>query len=163
RRVTRKLIEKGQADLAETLAAALGGGPRTLAIIGLEFLRAGDSERAQKVLGQMPQRPEKPKDAKEEPGNTPLTVDAVACLVAQGRQKDVPDLKSLKDPEQRDMVQAGRAAGLAWLKQSDEARKEAAKLRAAAGWRLAALVAIADAPGDDAAVKAAAEAAADQA
>jgi hypothetical protein len=161
RRVTRKLVEKGQAELAEALAAHLGGGPGPLAIVGLEFLRAGDTERAQKVLERMPRRPEKAKGAKDEPA-TPLTADAVAFLVAQGREKDIPDPKNLKEADQKDMVQAGRAAGLAWLKRPDEAYKEAGKARAAA-WRLEALVAIADAPGDDAAVKAAVEAAADQA
>src|SRR5207248_1479533 len=79
--------------------------------------------------------------------------DVVAFLVAKNKPKEVPDFKQ---PDLKDMVQAGRAAGLAWAKQAAKARDEARKIRSSA-WQLEALVAIADAPGEDAEVQAAVE------
>src|SRR5207249_4046218 len=53
RRVSRKLIEKGQAVLAEQLAQQLSDGSGALAVVGLEFQRAGEEERVKKLLKQI--------------------------------------------------------------------------------------------------------------
>ncbi|MBI1913908.1 MAG: hypothetical protein HYS12_04115 [Planctomycetes bacterium] len=155
RRVTRKLIEKGQAGLAEQLAEQLSNGPGAFAVVGLEFLRAGEDERVKKLLKQITDQIVAARPKKNMPLPPPLKVtpDLVTFLEFHDRGKELP--KAIK-PEEMDIDQVGQAAARAWKKEPAKARAEALKARTAA-LKLEALIAAADAPGDEGETKATVE------
>jgi signal transduction histidine kinase len=156
RRAARKLIEAGQGNLAEDLAREVNG-PTAYAVVGLEYLRAGDDALTRKLLDQVLTQWStiKPKkDAKKAPP-PPLTEALVTFLVAQGKGKEIPEVKQ---SDLKDLVEVGRIAGKAWSGQIEAARAEALKLKFVV-LRFQALVAVAGARGDESAIRATAEAA----
>ena len=152
RLLTRKLIAKGQAALARDLARQLGGGTEQFAILGLEDIRAGQKEDAEKLLEEIRPRLKPGKDAKGKPLPPPLSADVVTLLVALGHDKEVP---APKETALKEVVKVGKAAGLAWRGPPGEASKLVA--RSDSRVRLEALVAAADAPGEESHVKPLAE------
>lgn len=152
RLVTRKLIARGQSPLARDLARQLGGGPEQFAVLGLEYFRAGQKEDAEKVLEEIRPRLKPQKDPNGKPLPLPLSADVVTLLVALGHDNEVP---APKEAALKAVVTVGKAAGLAWLGQVGAASKLVA--RADSLVRLEALVAAADAPGEEGLVKPLAE------
>src|SRR5262249_19162081 len=142
RRVTRKLIEKGQAESVEGLAGQMSDGLGPLAVVGLEFQRAGQADRAKKLLEQILAQLQaaKPKPNKPMPLPLKLTPDVVAFVVAKGRANELP--KPVK-PEEKDIDQVGHAIGTAWQGKHGDARAAALKAGTAV-LKLEALAAIAD-------------------
>ena len=153
RRLARALIARNQAPLAHDLARQLGGSPGPLAVVALEYLRAGQRDEAVKLLEEIRPglQPRKGPDGKPLP--VPLTADAVTLLVALGAEKDVP---APKKDRLKEIILVGRAAGFAWNGQLAEAQK-AARSAGTSLVRLEALVAAADAKGEESLVKALAE------
>jgi hypothetical protein len=144
RQVTRLLIAKEQAPLARDLARQLGG-PEPLAVVALEYFRAGQKEDAARFLETIKPTLQPRKGPTGKPLPVPLSVDVVALLVVLGDDKAVP---APKEDTLKDVVLVGKAAGFAWRGQPEEARKLIAKASSALV-RLEALVAAADAPSAD--------------
>src|SRR5262249_40503381 len=124
RRLTRKLIDRGQSTLAEELAQNLGGGPGLRAVIALEFLRAGQADRGEKlgkkILGQLASARRKP--SVPVPTPTKLPPDVVTFLTIRGQETELPKAVSNED---KDIREAGKLAALAWKKDFERARREA--------------------------------------
>jgi hypothetical protein len=155
RRVTRKLIEKGQPGLAEELAEQLSDGPGLFAVVGLEFQRAGEEARVQKLLKQIVAQiaAAKPRPGRNPPPPVKVTSDLVAFLEVWNQAQEFP--KPIKETEKealQDRVQVGHAMALAWQRKYPEAREKALQCKTDA-LKVEALIAVADAPGDAAETK----------
>src|SRR5205823_4392307 len=149
-RVTRKLIEKGQPGMAEELAEQLSDGPGLFAVLGLEFQRTGDDARVQKLLKLIVARlvSARPRLNVPPPPPVKVTPDLVTFLEIWDQAKELPKPKEAEKAVLQDITQAGHAVALAWRKNYTEARTEALKGKTDA-LKLEALVAIADAPGEE--------------
>src|SRR5437763_1401232 len=92
RRVTRKLIEKGQVGLAEELAEQLSDGPGLFAVVGLEFQRAGQEARVQKLLRQVVAQlvAARPKQNVPPPLAVKVTPELVTFLEIWDQAKELP-------------------------------------------------------------------------
>jgi hypothetical protein len=153
RAVGRKLIEQGQGDFAVQLPGLYGGlggapqggdgeaasdVPEAMGLVGLELLRAGQKDRAEKLLTQALARypaAERP----NAPPRPPLAPSVVALAVAL----DKPGPKPGKASDDEDMVLVGRAEGLAF--KGDLKQAPTFPENTSAETRLRALVAVAGA------------------
>jgi hypothetical protein len=146
RLVTRKLIEVGQAELAEDLARRIGDGPVSAAVAGVELLRAGQQEPAKRLNAivmnfykpEKPAAPDKPDTPKKSLPS--LTVEVVALATVLEPDKPLP---KPEDADQIDIAQIGKAVALALSGSMNEALALANKQRVAR--KVQALIAIADA------------------
>jgi hypothetical protein len=160
RQAARKLIARGQPELARDLARQLNEGPWPFAVVALEYLRAEKKEEAEKVLDEevLPRlKPLVPAAEGLAAPPSPLTPDLVALLVVFGKDKDkkiVPEPSIFGKAQEKAReeleraIAVGQAAGRAWLGQPEEARKLANAIRLPLV-RLEALVALAEAPGPE--------------
>jgi hypothetical protein len=163
-RLVARRLAQSEAGLVDDLARQIGDGPFSLAVAGLELVRAGQNDLAKKLLDQvlpLYRREPPPKDtpAGAEPPKQapppPLTPEVVALAVALDRQKDLPKIEGA----QKDIEQMGKAIATA-LRSPAEARQEAGKLRTPA-LKIEGLVAVADMSKEDSEAKSAIDAAAD--
>ena len=149
RLVTRWLLEQRQDALVDDLVRQVTDGPQVLAVVGLEWLRKGKKEQAEKLLTQAgallkaeqkpaPQGAQPPKKEKEKP--PPFLVELVALAYALGQEKD-KDLKL--ETVEAGVLETGKAIAAAF-NSAEEARDKAKKLLTPA-LRFEALVAVADA------------------
>jgi hypothetical protein len=124
-RVGRQLIRKGQANLAESLAAVFGGNsrdlPEMLGLVGLELIQEGQPGPAGTLAASALQA------VKAETGRRLPAPALVALLVALGQEKQAeeslgvaPPRPDAKSPEYE--VRLGYALGWACLGKWDEAR-----------------------------------------
>ncbi len=118
RLTSRKLIELGQGTTAVGLAAQLAApgnpaaeeslsyeGSEALGVVGLEFLRAGQKDQAERLLTQAQARPQ-------------TAPSVVALAVALGK----PEPKAAASAEELDLSMIGRAEGQARLGNAAPAR-----------------------------------------
>lgn len=157
RQLTRRLIARGHADDAVALARAPRGekppeeadaeavayeGPESLAVVGLEFFRAKQTDKAAKLADEASRPYQQPPDAKLRP---PLAPSAVALCLAVGKPEPQPG--QAKEDKERHLL--GRAVGLA-LKGDVAAAREVPKElpKDSPDWQFRALATIADTTGE---------------
>ena len=128
RAVAQRLREHGQAARVLPLtnqlyAAADGDKVAALSVIGLDFLKAGDRESADKAVGEALQL--FPKDAKAKDAKAPPLRAEVVALALLLDKKDLPAASENEEDKGNELV--GKAEALARQDKWDEARKEAGK------------------------------------
>jgi hypothetical protein len=128
RAVAQSLCEHGQTarvlPLANQLFAAPDGDKvAALAVIGLDFLKAGDRDSAEKAADAALQL--FPKDAQAKDAKAPPLRAEVVVLALLLEKKDLPAAGDNEDDKANELV--GKAEALARQGKWDEARKEASK------------------------------------